>query len=705
MQKLRLLHFVCFFMVFLLFFPFFAWQKEAIRIIGSSWTPGFFEIASDISANDDWIFLSDMNNSKIKVYAHDLTPLFDFGGYGTEQGNFIEIRGLCASSDKLFVASIDSFSSKTGRIQAFTKNGIFINDFEKPKQRSDFLRIAELKNKTLVAITERSLCLYNPEGKLLREVQSILGQSFLFLQDLVAVPDKGFAFLDRAKRGFFLVDPDLKNIQQFGEEHLSIPISLDYFDNKYIIADANGNVHLFQQNGRFIKTIATGIYSNGIQALSSNRLLITSALRRGITLLDLSTGKIQETFIEAKNSNELHWPDSIAINSKKDLYISDDYFGGMKVFSLADGTFQGQSAWLEENKTPLKVISAAASQEHETIFVLSRTRLSSIYAFIGSQLQQIITHNEKDQFCSIQCDSKGQVYALDCNENSISIFSDEGQYLSSIVLPKNEFTPKAFTINHDILVLLSNGGLLSYSPDKTSPSSTLQLKARTGIQFSEASSIFAMDKTLLVCYRNNHIIALYDLSNGEIIDIYGSMGGPKTYASKENLQVDIGYQPGFFLFPSGLILHQDILYISDSGNHRIQGIPSSNLLSESTTVVLIIGQRKAYINHKEHMLEAAPFIYQQRTMVPLRFIGEAFGAEIEWFPSDRKILIQLEDKKIELWIQKTTAMIDQKEYFLDAPPLIVNQRTFVPVRFISEALLAQVDWEAKEQIVTIRRKK
>lgn len=704
MQKLRLLHFVCLLMIFLLVFPFFAWQKDAIRIIGASWTPGFFEIASDLSANEEWIFLSDMNNSKIHVYTHELVPLFDFGGYGTSQGNFVEIRGLCATSEKLFVASIDSFSSKTGRIQAFTKNGIFINEFEKPKQRSDFLRIAELKNKSLIAITERSLCLYSPEGKLLKEVLSIAGQSFLFLQDLVAVPEKGFAFIDRAKRGFFLVDPELKTIQQFGEEHLSIPISLDYHDKKYIILDANGDVHLFIQNGRYSKTITTGIYSNGIQALASNRLLITSALRRGISQLDLSTGKIQEIFIEAKNSQELHWPESIAINSKQDLYISDDYLGGMKVFSLSDGAFQGQSAWLEDPNSPLKVISAASSHEHETVFVLSRTRLSSIYAFIGPQLQQIITNDEKDQFCSIKCDSKGQVLALDCNNNSISRFSPEGEFLSSITLPKNEFSPKAFTINQDVFVLLNNGSILVYPPEKTSPSITLQLKSKIGVQFSEASSILSIDKTLLVCYREKHLIIIYDLSNGEIIDQYGSMGGPKTYASKENLQVDIGYQPGFFLFPSNLLWFQDNLYIADAGNHRIQVVPSPYLQSDTTTILLAIGQRRAYINHKEHLLEAAPFISQQRTMVPLRFISEAFGAGIEWFPAERKILIQLEDKRIELWIQKTTALIDQKEFMLDAPPLIVNQRTFVPVRFISEALMAQVEWEAKEQIITIRRK-
>jgi sugar lactone lactonase YvrE len=704
MQKLRLFHFVCMFMIFSLIFPFLALQKETIRMIGASWTPGFFEIASDISANEEWIFLSDMNNSKIHVYTHDLAPLFDFGGYGTNQGNFIEIRGLCANNEKLFVASIDSFSAKTGRIQAFSKNGIFLNEFEKPKQRSDFLRITELKNKTLLAITERSLCLYSSEGKLLKEVFSIAGQSFLFLQDLVAVPDKGFAFIDRAKRGFFLVDPELKTIQQFGEEHLNIPISLDYHDKKYIIADANGDVHLFLQSGRYNKTIATSIYSNGIQAIAPNRLFITSALRRGISQLDLSTGKIQEIFIEAKNTQELHWPESIAINSKQDLYVSDDYLGGMKIFSLTDGAYQGQSAWLEDPKTPLKVISATSTHNQETIFVLSRTRLSSIYAFNGTQLQQVIMHDEKDQFCSIKCDSNGHIFALDCNVNSISKFSPEGEFLSKILLPKNEFSTKAFTINLKLFVLLSNGSLLVYPPDKSSPSQTLQLQSKAGLAFSEASSISSIDNTLLVSFRDKHLIIIYDLSNGEIINLFGSMGGPKTYASKENLQVDIGYQPGFFLFPSNMIWHQDNLYVSDAGNHRIQIIPDAHLQSDSTIIILTIGQKKAYINHKEYLLEAAPFISQQRTMVPLRFISEAFGAEVEWFPSERKILIQHESKTIELWIQKTLALIDQKEYILDAPPLIVNQRTFVPVRFISEALMAQVEWDAKDQIITIRRK-
>ncbi len=122
-------------------------------------------------------------------------------------------------------------------------------------------------------------------------------------------------------------------------------------------------------------------------------------------------------------------------------------------------------------------------------------------------------------------------------------------------------------------------------------------------------------------------------------------------------------------------------------------------------IQLIIGNPTAYINGVPSLLDAAPFIAQQRTMVPLRFISEAFGAEVEWDNAERKITIQLEDKQIMLWIQQEQALIDQQEYQLDAPPIIVNQRTFVPVRFISEGLGAEVSWEPEHQIVTIRRER
>ncbi len=703
MQKLNVFRFFSFLLVLMILCPIIAFQKEPLRIIGAPWAPGFFETASDIAFNQEWIYISDKNNSKIQVYSKDLSPLFHFGGYGHEPGNFIEIRGLCANQDMLYIASIDSFSQKEGRIQSFTSKGIFRNQFQKPSQRSDFLRVAALDQETIAGITEQTLCLFNQDGQLVREVSSIANHSFLFLQDIVAVPGKGFAFLDRAKRGFFLVDADFGNLRHYGEEHISIPIAIDFNSNQFIIADANGDLLFFNQNGRYQRTLATGIFSSGIQFTDPQRLLIASALRKGIAQVDLSTGQIQEAYFEPSSAHELHWPEHITINAKGHLYVNDDYLGGMKVFSLSDHSFVSKSAWIDNDQNSLKVISTATSPEKNEVYVLSRTDLSKIYVFNEDQLVQTIAHQGNDQYCQIQCDAKGNLYAFECSKKVFRRFDPRGNYVDSLELPPSNASLRAFNVKDELMVLMSNGELLVFAHDFSSKPSNIVLEPHEGTSFHRAFAMVSWNEHILISFREHHFISIYHAGTGKRLDTYGNMGGPNTYPSRENLQVDIGFQSGQFLFPSGLSLYNERLLVADSGNHRIQSIPLSSIVP--VIIQLKIGDPTAYINGVPRLLDAAPFIAQSRTMVPIRFISEAFGAEVQWDNAERKITIQLEKNQIILWIQQQNALINEQEYTLDAPPIIVNQRTFVPVRFISEGFGAEVSWEPEHQIVTIRRER
>jgi len=102
-------------------------------------------------------------------------------------------------------------------------------------------------------------------------------------------------------------------------------------------------------------------------------------------------------------------------------------------------------------------------------------------------------------------------------------------------------------------------------------------------------------------------------------------------------------------------------------------------------------------------LEAAPFISGGRTMVPIRFISEALGAEVKWEEITKGITITLGDTVIAMQVGSTTVMVNGKSYTIDAPPVIKNGRTFVPIRFISEHLGAKVDWDESTRTVTITR--
>jgi hypothetical protein len=141
---------------------------------------------------------------------------------------------------------------------------------------------------------------------------------------------------------------------------------------------------------------------------------------------------------------------------------------------------------------------------------------------------------------------------------------------------------------------------------------------------------------------------------------------------------------------------------SNGGNIDIS-VKATFRKNTATIIRLYIGQRTAFKNDVPLLLDVPPQIYQGRTIVPLRFIAEAFGAEVKWEgeSSTIRIYYPILNIYITLQINNTTARIDKKVVKLDIPPMIVKGRTLIPLRFISEAFGAQVDWDNREQKITI----
>lgn len=121
----------------------------------------------------------------------------------------------------------------------------------------------------------------------------------------------------------------------------------------------------------------------------------------------------------------------------------------------------------------------------------------------------------------------------------------------------------------------------------------------------------------------------------------------------------------------------------------------------SLVLKIWIGNSIGYVNDKKIELETPPIIINKRTMVPLRFIIENFGGDIYWDSTDSSIKIVFSEKEILMWINNRVAYINGEKYILDSPPIIINGRTLVPVRFVVEALGANVFWNPIDSGVTI----
>ena len=100
-------------------------------------------------------------------------------------------------------------------------------------------------------------------------------------------------------------------------------------------------------------------------------------------------------------------------------------------------------------------------------------------------------------------------------------------------------------------------------------------------------------------------------------------------------------------------------------------------------------------------LDQPPVIENGRTLVPFRGVLEKMGAEVGWDNEARKVTCTLDGKEVSLVIDSDKMQTPSGELTLDVPAKIINSRTMVPIRAISEGLGAVVAWDADTRTVTV----
>lgn len=100
------------------------------------------------------------------------------------------------------------------------------------------------------------------------------------------------------------------------------------------------------------------------------------------------------------------------------------------------------------------------------------------------------------------------------------------------------------------------------------------------------------------------------------------------------------------------------------------------------------------IDSKQVEFDVAPINHKGRVLVPVRAIFEALGAEVLWEPKTATVTSSLNGITIEMTVDNTLMTVNGNEIILDVPPIIVSDRTLVPVRAISEAFGANVEWNS-----------
>lgn len=98
----------------------------------------------------------------------------------------------------------------------------------------------------------------------------------------------------------------------------------------------------------------------------------------------------------------------------------------------------------------------------------------------------------------------------------------------------------------------------------------------------------------------------------------------------------------------------------------------------------------------------APILVTGRTMVPIRAVVEAMGGNIGWDGNTKNITLEARSNKVEMWLEKTDINVNGTSKKMDVSPILKNERTFLPIRFVAENLNCKVDWiNSTKEIVIV----
>ncbi|MCX6063052.1 MAG: stalk domain-containing protein [Caldiserica bacterium] len=268
----------------------------------------------------------------------------------------------------------------------------------------------------------------------------------------------------------------------------------------------------------------------------------------------------------------------------------------------------------------------------------------------------------------------------------------------------------------------SSGGTITKSPDQSSyaPGTIVTLTAIpaagytfTGWEWNKSDSptipptvTMDADKTVTATFT---AIPTYTLTPSA--SLWGTItpNTVQTVLQGGSITFIIAANTGFHIaeFSVDGVLQENIssyTFSNVTSNHNIDVKFEQD--KKQTIIVLQIGNSMFTVNGTSKTLDSPPVIKNGRTLVPIRTIIEALGGTVGWDGTARKATVTLGRATIELWIGKNAARVNGVTTPIDAAnvkvvPEIINGRTMLPLRFVSENLGCSVVWVDATKTITI----
>ena len=130
-----------------------------------------------------------------------------------------------------------------------------------------------------------------------------------------------------------------------------------------------------------------------------------------------------------------------------------------------------------------------------------------------------------------------------------------------------------------------------------------------------------------------------------------------------------------------------------------------NVATQIDGVNFTVNNEVTFFIEKEFLAFIKPVLTEEgRTLVPLRELFEKIEAQVFWNGENQEITIKKQPNEIKLNINKRYATIDNNQVELSVAPRIINQTTYVPLRFVSETFGYNVEWDSNLKQVYIGEK-
>lgn len=155
--------------------------------------------------------------------------------------------------------------------------------------------------------------------------------------------------------------------------------------------------------------------------------------------------------------------------------------------------------------------------------------------------------------------------------------------------------------------------------------------------------------------------------------------------------------------------------VTDNTTRRYETSPRSETLSvenntvpknadDTNAIIFTLNQKTVSVYGKMYEMDVFPVLKDDRVMLPIRYVAEILGARVEWketAPNIGEVSIKKDSSLIKFIIGEKTGYKGNSTFNMDVCPYIENFRTYIPIRYVADALDVKIEWDEKTNRVII----